>query len=128
MIIKIKYYISFILAFIIAGCSGSPELLVKTDSNQGTISAAVNKEFIISIEGQLSTGYAWKLSEIPAHLILIRENTRTEEKDKAGGIDIQQFVLKSSEKGNFNLVFNYAKHWEKKPKYIKTTKINVKIE
>lgn len=128
MLIRKNPFIAFIFAFIISGCSSSPEVLVKTDSRGETISAGVDKEFIINLEGQLSTGCAWKVSNIPASFKIIKENVKTEENDKAGGIDIQQFIYKSAEKGDFTLVFNYARHWEKKPKIIKTTTITIKIE
>ena len=114
----------------ISGCANSPAILVKSGSAGQTITAKVGKTFSISLEAQLSTGYSWKLQELPASLKIIKEDVLTEEKnvDITGGFEIQEFVFKSMEKGDLTLTFNYAQHWKKKPEFVKTSTVTVKVE
>ena len=114
--------------FMFAQCAEKPVLLVQADSGEQAVTAKSGKLFTVQLRGQLSTGYSWKLTEIPASFQLIKENVKTEEKDKAGGVDIQEFIFKSVEKGDFILTFRYAEHWKKKPKYVKTSTVKIRVE
>jgi len=119
-----------IFSFLISGCSSTPAIVVKAGSGEQTITAKAGKTFSIQLEAQLSTGYSWKLAEVPASLEIIKENVLTVEKDadKVGGIEIQEFIFKSMAKGDLTLTFKYAQHWDKKPKHVKSSIIKVKIE
>jgi len=128
MLIKKIVTISALMMFIVPGCTKSPVIVVKAGAGEQMITAKAGEAFTIQLEGQLSTGYAWKLAESPASVQIIKESVLTEGNDKAGGIDIQEFVLKSTAKGELTLTFKYARHWEKKPVYIKTSTVKVKVE
>lgn len=119
-----------ILAFLISGCTNSPAVLVKAGSGDQTLTAKAGKSFSIQLEAQLSTGYSWKLIDAPASLITVKEDVLTEKSDnnKTGGFEIQEFVLKSMEKGELTLTFKYAQHWKKKPEFTKTSVVKVRIE
>lgn len=124
-----KYTFAAVIFMLFAfGCSNTPAVIVKTGSGEQTITAKAGKPFSVLLESQLSTGYGWKLSDTPAPFSIIKEDVITEGGNKAGGIDTQEFVFKSSEKGDFVLTFKYARHWEKKPQYIKTATVKVRVE
>ena len=118
------------ISFLISGCSSSPVIVVKAGSGEQTITAKSGEAFSIILEAQLSTGYSWKLSEVPASLKIVKENVITEEKetDIAGGFENQEFIFKSMEKGELTLTFKYAQHWKKKPQISKTAVVKVRIE
>jgi inhibitor of cysteine peptidase len=126
-----KYIFSLtVLTLLISGCANSQEIIVKAGSGDQTIIAKAGKNFTIAIEAQLSTGYSWKLQELPASIKIVNEAVLTEKKNVniTGGYEIQEFVFKSAEKGNYTLTFNYAQHWKKKPEFEKTAVIKVKVE
>ncbi len=126
-----KYIFSLtIFAFLLSGCVNTPEIIVKTGSGEQIITAKTGKPFTISLEAQLSTGYSWKLQELPASIKIVKESVLDEKKNVniTGGYEIQEFVFKPAEKGDFTLTFNYAQHWKKKPEFEKTNAIKVKVE
>ena len=116
-----------LIIFFISGCS-EPMVKVSSGNDNQIVRAKVNKNFSIQLESKLSTGYSWKLMEFPKDLSIVRESVKTEETNKTGGIDIQEFTLKSTAKGEFNIVFQYGEHWKKDPEYVKASTIKVIIE
>lgn len=130
MIVK-KLLIPFILLILLlAGCNTTPGILVKTGDSEQVVSAKTGKQFSVQLEGQLSTGYSWKLMEIPSAFKVIREDVipQKNERDMTGGFEIQEFILSSAEKGEYTLTFNYAQHWKKKPEFVKTVTVKVKVD
>ncbi|MCL1865339.1 MAG: protease inhibitor I42 family protein [Spirochaetes bacterium] len=116
-----------LLMLFISGCGESIVKVKAGDDNQ-IVRAKVNKKFLIQLESKLSTGFSWKLMEYPQGLSVNKEDVKTEESNKTGGVDIQEFILKSAEKGEFTITFQYGEHWKKNPQYVKTLKIKVVIE
>jgi len=128
MIFSIKKFLAAaLLIFTISACNETM-VRVQDGNSDNQIRAKINKNFSIQLESQLSTGFSWKLMEYPEYLSIVQENVRTEENNKTGGIDIQEFILKSSSKGEFEILFQYGEHWKKNPKYEKSSKIKVVIE
>jgi predicted secreted protein len=126
---SIKYIFPVVLSLgLFAGCSEKPVVIVQAAQGEQVVTAKSGKLFSIQLKGQMSTGYSWKLAEIPASMEVVKENVISEEKDLAGGIDTQEFVFKSSAKGDFVLTFRYGEHWKKKPKYVKTSTVKVRID
>lgn len=125
-----KQFISItpLVLFLVSGCVSSPAVVVKAGSGEQTITAKTGSTFAVKLESQMSTGYSWKLNDVPSSVKIIKESVLTETKDIAGGIDIQEFVFKAVEKGDLTLTFRYGEHWKEKPRYVKTSTINVKIE
>jgi len=121
-------FAALLSVFLVNGCTEKPVLVVQAVPGEQSIAAKAGKSFSIQLKGQMSTGYSWKLSELPASFEIIKEDVKTLEKDIAGGEDIQQFIYRSAQKGDFILTFRYAEHWKKKPKYVKTATVKVRIE
>lgn len=125
----LKYIITLLLSvFLIAGCSEKPVLVVQAGAGEQAVTAKAGVQFSVQIKSRMSTGYSWKLSELPESFQLIKETVLTDGKDIAGAEDIQEFIFKSAQKGEYTLTFRYAEHWKKKPKYVKTTTVKVKID
>jgi len=124
----LKKFLSIVLfVLFISGCS-EPMVKVKEGDDNQLIKARVNKNFSVQLESRLSTGFSWKLMEYPKDISIVKEDVKTEQTNKTGGIDIQEFILKSSAKGKFDLTFKYGEHWKKNPEYINTSKVKVIIE
>ena len=128
MLIKKCLLASAIFMLLISGCTTSPSVVVKAGSADQTVTAKADKLFSIQLDAQLSTGYSWKIADVPVSIQVIKEVVKTEEKDKTGGVDIQEFIFKSAQKGEITLTFRYGEHWKEKPQYIKTSVIKVKVE
>ncbi len=130
MILK-KYIIAVpFLIFLITGCTTSPAIIVKAGDRDQIVTAKAGKTFSIQLEAQLSTGYSWKLAEVPVSLKIIEENVLTDKSDtdKTGGYETQEFVFRSKEKGEVTLTFRYGRHWKGKPDYAKISVVKVKVE
>ena len=126
---KIAALISSVLFSIACAwsCTSTPVALAVKDSGDHQVKVKAGKDFSIQLTSQLSTGYSWKIMEMPENLLLIKENVTTEEQNKTGGFDNQEFIFKASKSGGV-IVFKYAAHWKKKPEYTKTSKITVQVE
>ena len=126
----LKKYICFtaILLLLISGCSNTPVIMVKTGSGDDKITAKAGKAFSVKLEAQLSTGYSWKLVDAPVSLKTIKELVISDGKSITGSIDVQEFVFKSPEKGDFTLTFKYGEHWKKNPQFVNSSTIKVKID
>jgi len=128
MFIK-KFILSIpLILFIFSGCVTTPAVVVKGGYEDKIITAKPGSTFSVQLESQLSTGFSWKLAELPASVRIIKEDVLTGSKNITGGTDIQEFIFKTSEKGGITLTFNYGEHWKEKPKFVKTSKVKVIIE
>jgi len=125
-----KKYLFIITAimFLFTGCTNTPDIIVKAGSGEQIIKTKAGKTFSIQLEAQMSTGYSWKLAETPASLTTVKEFVTSEKTDKVGGIEIQEFIFKSMDKGEITLTFKYGEHWKKKPEFVKTSIIKVRVE
>ena len=114
---------------IAAGCASKPVTVMVKDSGESIVKAKAGKTVAIQLKSQLSTGYSWKVMEMPEALTLVKENVITDAKtlDITGGYEIQEFIFKASKTGGF-VILKYGEHWKKKPKYINTASITIVVE
>jgi len=117
--------IFLLLSVFIYSCASSPSISIS--EGESVIKTKAGKTFSVKLDSQLSTGYSWKITEIPQDMAVIKEIIRTEESEKTGGFDIQEFVFKSNKSGGI-IVFKYGEHWKQNPSYIKTARILVQAE
>jgi predicted secreted protein len=126
---NLKLFLSVLfLSILITGCAEKPVLVVQAVQGEQSVTAKTGVVFTIQLKGRMSTGYSWKAAELPASFQVIKENVTTLEKNIAGGEDIQEFTYSPAEKGDFTITFRYAEHWKKRPKYLKTATVKVKVE
>ncbi|HOP64482.1 MAG TPA: protease inhibitor I42 family protein [Spirochaetota bacterium] len=113
---------------IVTGCLTKPVTVMVKDGDQ-TIKARAGEKISIQLKSQLSTGYSWKIMEMPDAVTLIKENVISDEKtlNRTGGYEIQEFVFKASKTGGV-VVFKYGEHWKKKPVYKDTAKITIQVD
>jgi predicted secreted protein len=99
------------------------------DSGESIVKAKAGKTVAIQLKSQLSTGYSWKVMEMPEALTLVKENVITDAKtlDITGGYEIQEFIFKASKTGGL-VILKYGEHWKKKPQYINTASITIVVE
>jgi inhibitor of cysteine peptidase len=98
-----------------AGCSGGS---VKTYSDVGdTIEAAVNGEFVISLDSNPTTGYSWKASYEESEFELISdEYEQYETEQMMTGVGGTQYLrFKALKAGNFEITLDYQRSWEGEP-------------
>lgn len=114
---------------IAAGCASKPVTVMVKDSGDSIVKAKAGKAVAIQLKSQLSTGYSWKVMEMPEALTLVKENVITDAKtlDITGGYEIQEFIFKASKTGGL-VILKYGEHWKKKPQYINTASITIVVE
>lgn len=117
--------IFLLLSVFIYSCASSPSISIS--EGESVIKTKAGKTFSVKLDSQLSTGYSWKITEIPQDITIIEEKVYTEESEKTGGRDIQEFIFKSNKKGG-SIVFKYGEHWKTNPSYIKTAKVTLQVE
>ena len=127
--VRLNYIFAVALSFfIITGCAEKPVLVVQAALGEQAVTAKAGKLFSVQIKSQMSTGYSWKLAELPESFQLVKESVLTDGKNIAGAEDMQEFIFKAGQKGDFVLTFRYAEHWKKKPKFVKTSTVKIRIE
>ncbi len=125
---KISTALASVTILTVISCATGPDVTVQGRKGGENFKVPLKKTIALQLEAQLGTGYSWKLMESPEILVLTKENIITEEQNKTGGTDLQQFIFRGIKKGKANLVFKYGEHWKKKPKFIKTYKASVTVE
>lgn len=120
-------YCAILSLLLSSGCQSINQTSV-TDKYCGQIlNVKAGKEFTVKISSQTSTGYRWKITEMPASIQLINETVITKEDGIVGAEDIQVFNLKAIKEGDYKLILNYAQHWRKNPTTVKNTVIRIII-
>lgn len=114
---------------ITSGCASKPVTIMVKDSGDSVVKARAGKTVAIQLKSQLSTGYSWKIMEMPDSLTLAKENVISDAKtlEITGGFEIQEFIFKASKTGGV-VILRYGEHWKKKPEYVNTANIKVIIE
>jgi len=114
---------------IASGCISKPVTIMVKDSGDSIVKAKAGKTVAIQLKSQLSTGYSWKIMEMPETLTLVKENVIADVKtlEITGGYEIQEFIFKASKTGGV-VILKYGEHWKKKPDYINTAKITIQVE
>ena len=125
-----KNLVSLFLAALILtiSCAAHPVVTKSSGSDEEYLTVQKGQNFSIRLDSQLSTGFSWKAVEISNILKLKDEKVKTEESDKTGGIDIQEFIFTPLKPGKAALLFQYGEHWKKDPKFIKAFKVKVNIQ
>lgn len=113
---------------LIISCAAHPVVTQSSGSDEESLTVKKGQNFSIKLDSQLSTGFSWKAVEISPMIKLKNEKIKTEESDKTGGIDIQEFIFTPLKTGKATLVFKYGEHWKKDPKFIKTFTVNLDIK
>ena len=95
---------------LLAGCLGEVETF--TDSGQ-SIGTGVNKEFVIALGSNPTTGYSWQESYDQTMLELVKWNYEEEAEEGAVGAGgIEYFRFKALKTGQTEITLTYEQPWE----------------
>lgn len=111
-----------VIAVILAGCGGGDSdggsedgARTYTDSSE-TIEVKVGDEFIISLESNATTGYAWQLTgELDEDVVeLVGSEYIPEEgaEERVGAGGIEEWTFKASGRGSTTVSLEYVRSWE----------------
>ena len=96
----------------VTGCGGE----VKTYSDSGqTIGVDVNKEFVIGLGSNPTTGYRWQASYDDTAVTLVESEYQQGETAKEGVVGaggVEYFKFKALKKGQTEITLDYLRSWE----------------
>ncbi|MFC1932977.1 protease inhibitor I42 family protein [Chloroflexota bacterium] len=102
---------SILAVCLITGCGGGVKTYLDAEK---TISTSIEKEFIIALDSNPTTGYDWEESHDPYKLILVEEKYTPDEKAEGlvGTGGTQYFRFTSQKTGKTEITFRYKRPWE----------------
>lgn len=120
--------VAVIAISLMAGCVG--EIKTYIDSGQ-TIDIGVNREFVIAIAANPTTGYDWEVSLDETMLELVEMTYKLAEEAEheivgAGGVDY--FRFKALKAGETEITMVYKRSWEEPTAQDETKAFTVNIE
>ena len=123
---KVLILLLVVATCVVTGCAGGIETY--TDEGQ-VISVDVNREFIVALDSNPTTGYSWQESHDESFLELVEKSYRPSAEAEpevvgAGGTDCFQF--KALQPGETELVMTYKRSWEEE--YLEQLVFTVNIE
>lgn len=80
--------------------------------DKSTLTVEVNEQFQIDLEAIPGAGYMWVITQRAEELEILSEKIVTQSK-AIGGNSIQRFMLEAHEEGNYAVVFELKRKWEK---------------
>ena len=91
-----------------------------------SITAAIDREFTISLKSIATAGYLWKIESLPnAIQLLSKENEKQAGDTKPGDATNQIFRFRAQETGEHKITFVLARPWENKAIESKTVTVKV---
>ncbi len=103
--------------FLIAGCSSIKEYSWEKPATPGTpteqkIESSIGSQFIISAEGNATTGYIWEASFDQAYVNLVSSEYVLSNPGLMGSGGKNQFVFQPLKQGETRIVLTYKRLWE----------------
>lgn len=90
------------------------------------IKADVGKEFRITLDQNITTGYSWVYKANSDTIKLTGQETIDNHPDGICGAPSQGvWIFSASVKGKYEIIFTYARHWDKADKAVKTVKYSI---
>ncbi len=103
--------ISILVLSVVAACNQSVKANVDTGK---TISASVDREFVIAVDSNPTTGFDWEAGYDDSKLVLVGKEYKPDEKASglvgAGGT--KYFRFKALETGKTEITLTYKRPWE----------------
>jgi len=101
---------------IFIGCAKQESNSDQVSETPENIETRLGEDLVITLESNPTTGYSWRLSEpLPGILELVGKEFKPAEnmENIAGAGGIEEWTLKSIEKGRAAVSFEYVRPWEK---------------
>ena len=102
-----------LVASLLVGCGGGVKTY--TDSGQ-TIGVDVDKEFVIGLGSNPTTGYRWQASYDDTAVALVEseyQQGKTAKEGVVGAGGVEYFKFKALKKGQTEITLDYLRSWEK---------------
>ena len=109
----------------LAGCAS--EVNTYTDPEQA-INTGVNKEFVIALDSNPTTGYSWQENYEESMLELVEKTYKqgeTAEQDVVGAGGVEHFRFKALKAGRTEITMDYKRPWEEEVLEQKVFTINI---
>lgn len=121
---------------LMAGCGSTAKQSDETDKKMpGNVTGEskevkVEDEFKVELESNPTTGYEWKTTTRPdaAILGLTGDEYIAPQSSMSGAPGMHVFRFKALKAGKTNMVFGYARSWEKKEPPAKTHSVSVVVQ
>jgi predicted secreted protein len=112
------------------GAAQTPATAADTNAAPTAITTTVGKTFTISLEGNRTTGYSWKLATKldPKLFKKVGETYAPTNPGTPGSGEINKFTFRATGKGTATIVFNYSRPWEKNTPPAKSATYSITIE
>ena len=110
---------------LLAGCASG--VSTYTDPKQ-SINIDVNKEFIIALDSNPTTGYGWQEDYDEGMLELVKktyEEGETAGKDVVGAGGVEYFRFKALKAGHASVTMDYKRPWEEEVAEQKVFTVNI---
>lgn len=115
MVMRIKFLAALLVIFTlftVTGCTGG-EKQTYSDPKE-TITVKANRDFVIALEANATTGYAWEAAYDQTILTLVEQNYVADEHEEGmvgvGGTNYLTF--KALQTGNTSIELTYKRPWE----------------
>ena len=112
---------------LVAGCVG--EITTHTDSGR-PIDIGLNREFVIALGSNPTTGYSWQVSHDASMLEMVKKTYKPGEEAKrgiAGAGGVEYFRFKALRTGETEITLVYKQPWEEPTPQDVTIVFTVKI-
>jgi predicted secreted protein len=86
---------------------------------------SISQKFVIDLEAIPGAGYMWELTKYPEKMEVVSQKMVGISK-AIGGTSTQRFTLVAHQSGNYSLVFELKRRWEKKS--VKTNIFEIQVQ
>jgi len=117
-----------LLTLVLPGCATSARAF--TEPSQ-IIDTGVNKEFVIALGSNISTGYSWQAAYDEKALTLVEQKYKDQDntgKQIVGAAGTEYFKFKSLSKGETEITFTYRRPWEEPSAQDQTLAFTVNVK
>jgi len=118
--------VALLATSLVAGCVG--EVKTYTDSGQ-TINIDVNREFVVALGSNPTTGYSWQESHDETMLELVGKTYKPGKEAEQGAVGaggVEYFRFKALKMGKTEITLVYKRLWEEEPLEQKVFIVNIK--
>ena len=120
-----------VFLLLMAACNGGQTEAINTYSDPASaIDVAVNREFVIALEANSTTGYHWQESHDETILKLVSDEYQTDKKsqDVVGAGGTQYYKFQALKKGETKITLVYRRPWDKPAPQDTTKEFTVNIK
>ena len=122
----VLFLVTVMAVSLVTGCGGGVKTY--TDSGQ-TIGVGIDKEFVIALGSNPTTGYRWQASYDEAMIELVESKYEPGKQAKEGAVGaggVEYFTFKALKQGQTGITLDYLRPWEKESIEQKAFTVDIK--